>query len=269
MKIFLNKKELIKIIKKEKKLGFVPTMGALHKGHISLIQKSNTHCNKTLVSIFINEQQFNSKTDYKKYPRTFKKDINLLKKNKVDYLYMPTSKEIYPSGYNKKIKISNFEKQLCGKFRPNHFKGVVDVVERFIDIIKPMRIYFGEKDLQQLLIIKDYFKKNKIKTRIIGCKTIRENNGIAYSSRNFFLSLAEKKTASKIYKILIKKKNNLINKKSTLDNIKKDIYKLNVRKIDYIKIFDINKIIKPYKKEKKIKIFIAYYLGKTRLIDNI
>ena len=269
MKIFLNKKKLIKFIKGEKNLGFVPTMGSIHQGHISLFKRSISECEKTIVSIFINKPQFNRKKDYQKYPRTLKRDIFILKRLKIDYLYIPTNNQIYPNGPNKKIKIIHFGKRLCGHFRPGHFEAVVDVIERFIKIIKPKKIYLGEKDMQQLKIIEHFVKKNYNKIKIIGCKTIREKNGIAYSSRNFLLSKNEKMIASKIYKFLINKKNKFIKKEISLRKIKNKIFCLGVKKIDYIKLLDINEIIKPYKKNKKFRIFIAYFLRKTRLIDNI
>ena len=269
MKIILNKKKLLNYINSEKNLGLVPTMGAIHSGHISLIKKSIYQCNKTIVTIFVNKQQFNKKIDYQKYPRTLKKDISILKKYKIDYLYIPKNKEIYPDGPNRNIKISSFSKKLCGKFRPGHFKAVVDVVVRFIKIIKPKRIYFGQKDMQQLKIIENYVKKKFINTDVIGCKIIREKNGIAYSSRNFLLSKNEKKIASKIYNFLLAKKKDLIKKKITSKFIKKEIFKSGVNKIDYLELLDINKLIRPYKKKINYKIFIAYYLRNTRLIDNI
>ena len=269
MKIFISKNKLIKFIKSEKNLGFVPTMGAFHLGHIALFKRSISQCNKTIVSIFINKPQFNNKSDFQKYPKTLKKDILVLKKLKIDYLYLPPSDQIYPRGPNKRIIINSFEKKLCGKFRPGHFKAVVDVIERFIKIINPKKIYLGEKDMQQLKIIEHFIKKNYNKIKVIGCKTIREKNGLAFSSRNFLLTDKEKKIASKIFKILIHKKKYLIKKKISFISIRNKILKLGVRKIDYIKILNVNKIIKPYKKNKKYRIFIAYYLGSTRLIDNI
>ena len=269
MKIIFNKKKLLKFIHKEKNLGFVPTMGAIHIGHISLIKKSILQCDKTIVSIFINKAQFNIKSDYQKYPRLLKNDISILKKLKVNYLYLPSAKQIYPRGRNMKIKISPFSKKLCGRFRSGHFEAIVDVIDRFIKIIKPKNIYFGEKDMQQLKIIDNFIKKNHPGTKVVGCKTIREKNGIACSSRNFLLSFDEKVAASKIYKLIKKKKHNLIKKNIYLRNFKKKIFEAGATKIDYIKILDINKIIKPYKDKKVYKIFIAYYLGKTRLIDNI
>ena len=269
MKIISSTNRLKQLINKEKNLGFVPTMGAFHMGHMSLVKKSISQCNKTIVSIFVNKPQFNKKNDYKKYPRALKKDIPYLKKLKVDYLYLPSENQIYPNGQNKNIKISPFRKKLCGEFRPGHFNAVVDVIDRFIKIIKPRKIYFGEKDMQQLKIVEHFVKKNYKNIKVVGCKTIRERNGVACSSRNFLLSSKEKLIASETYKLLKSNKKFLIKNKSTLMSVKKYILKLGIKKIDYIKILDINKIMKPYKKKNRYKIFIAYYLGTTRLIDNI
>ena len=193
MKIFLSKTKLLNCINDEKDLGFVPTMGAIHMGHLSLIKKSKSQCSKTIVSIFINRPQFNKKSDYSKYPRTLKNDILSLQKLKVDYLYMPSKKQIYPNGINKNIKINSLGKKLCGKFRPNHFKAVADVIDRFVKIIKPKKIYLGKKDMQQLLIIEDFVKRNNIKIKVIRCKIIREKNGIPHSSRNLLLNINQKK----------------------------------------------------------------------------
>tara|TARA_Y100000590_G_scaffold162295_1_gene186042 strand:+ start:8215 stop:9024 length:810 start_codon:yes stop_codon:yes gene_type:complete len=269
MKIISNKKKLIKIIHNEKNLGFVPTMGAIHKGHISLIKKSISQCNKTVVSIFVNKPQFNRTIDYRKYPRLQKKDIKILKRFKIDIVYIPTSKQIYPNRPNKKIKINSFENNLCGKFRPGHFRAVVDVIERFIKIINPKRIYLGEKDMQQLKILEDFINKKYKKIKVIGCKTVREKNGVPYSSRNFLLSLNEKKIASKVYKIMIDEKNKLISNKRSISSIKNKILELGVNKIEYLKIININKILKPFKKNNNKKLFIAYYLRNTRIIDNV
>ena len=269
MKIFLQKIKLRKFTDNKKSLGFVPTMGGIHQGHISLIKRSIKECNHTIVSIFINKQQFNNKRDFIKYPRILKKDIQKLAKLKINYLYLPKHEDIYPYGYNRKIKINKFKKKLCGKFRPNHFESIADVVDRFIKIINPNRIYFGEKDFQQLKIIEDFIKINHPRCKVIPCKTIREKNGIAYSSRNYLLNNDEKTIASKIFKLIKRNKKNLIKKKIKITKIKNIIYSMGVKKIDYIETLNINKVIKPFKKKSKYKIFLAYYLGSTRLIDNI
>jgi pantoate--beta-alanine ligase len=268
MKIFLDKSKLKDFIRDEHNLGFVPTMGAIHKGHISLIEKSKKSCSKTIVSIFVNKPQFNNKKDYIKYPRILTRDISILRKLKTDILYLPRTNQIYPQGPNKKIVISPFQKQLCGKFRPGHFKAIVDVIDRFIKIIKPKRIYLGEKDKQQLEIIRDFINKNHIYTKVIGCKTIRENNGVAYSSRNLLLTKKQKFIASNIYKTLVKDKIVLIKKKALIKKYIKKVKKLGADHVDYIKVINLNRIFKNKNKQKKYKIFIAYYLGKIRLIDN-
>ena len=269
MKIILHKNKLIKFILNEKNLGFVPTMGSIHKGHISLIRRSMKECSKTVVSIYVNKPQFNRKSDFKKYPRNINKDINKLKKVKVDILFLPKTNQIYPNGKNKNIKINSFKKKLCGKNRPGHFEAVADVIDRFIKIISPKKIYFGEKDMQQLKIIEHFLKKNHPKTKVVSCKNIREKNGMACSSRNILLSKIEKKIASEVYNFLNKSKSLLIKKKINIRKINEKIYKIGVNKIDYIKLLDANKLIKPYKRKKKYKIFVAYYLNSTRLIDNI
>ena len=269
MKIIRSKKKLIQILKGKKDLGFVPTMGAMHKAHIYMIKKSISLSKKTIVTIFVNKPQFNEITDYKKYPRNIKKDIRILRECKVDYLYLPTTKQIYPNGYNKNINISSFNKKLCGKSRPGHFKAVVDVIDRFIKIINPNKIFLGEKDMQQLKIIEEFIYKNQIKTKVVGCKTIREKNGVACSSRNSLLSENDFLIASKVYKLLYKSKRFLIMKKNILKKIKNEIFQLGVKKIDYLKLIDINKQTRPFKKSKKYKLFVAYYIGSTRLIDNI
>ena len=269
MKIIRNKNSLIKLITGKKNIGFIPTMGGIHAGHIYLIKKSIVECNISIVSIFINRPQFNKKSDFEKYPRLLKKDITKLKKLKINYLFLPSVKQIYPKGANKNIQIHSFGKKLCGKFRPGHFEGVVDVIERFIKIINPEKIYMGKKDMQQLIIIRDFVRKKYKHIKICGCKTIREESGIAFSSRNFLLSQQEKIIASKVIKLLRFNKNKIIKKKTTIRSIKKVFYKLGVNKIDYIKLLNINKLIKPYKKNKNYRIFISFYLRNTRLIDNI
>ena len=248
MKIIYKKLDLIKILDNERNIGFVPTMGSIHNGHLSLIRKSIKECNKTIVSIFINRPQFNKKNDFINYPKKIKKDIFLLNKTKVDLVYIPSELDIYPNGYNAKIKVISFSKILCGKYRPGHFKAIVDVIDRFIGIIKPKKIFMGEKDYQQFKIVE---------------------HGAALSSRNVLLSKKERVIAGLIYWFLKKNKQKIFDKMFNLNFIKNKILKLGANKIDYIKMLNINKIIKPYKKAKKNKIFIAYYLKSTRLIDNI
>ena len=269
MKILSDKKQLIKLVNFEKNLGFVPTMGGIHKGHLSLINKSISECEKTIVSIYINKPQFNKKKDFVSYPRNIKKDLLILKKYKIDYLFIPKTRQIYPNGPNKRIKISALGNKLCGRFRPNHFEAIADVVDRFLKIIKPKKIYMGEKDMQQLKIIEDFVKKNHKNIKVIGCKIIREKNGIAYSSRNFLINKKQKKIASNIYKLLKKNKKKIIKKQNLLNSYQNKIKKIGAYKIDYLEVLDINKLVNPFKGKKILRIFIAYYVGSVRLIDNI
>ena len=269
MKLLLNIKELNRTINNEVSLGFVPTMGALHKGHLSLINKSQKTCKKTIVSIFINKSQFNKKSDYLSYPRNYKNDLQKLKKKKVNYVFMPKERDIFKNKRQRKIRLNKFSKILCGKFRPGHFHAVIDVVDRFLSIIKPKFIFLGEKDFQQLVLIQNYISK-KHKTKVISCKTIRNKNGIALSSRNFLLNYKEKKIGSKVYKLLLNKKKYLkkkFNKQKKLKKLKNKILGFGVKKIEYLKIINIKKINKL--NNKKYKLFIAYYLRNVRLIDNI
>ena len=267
MKIFKDKHSLKKEILKAKGISFVPTMGGLHKGHISLIKKSKKTKLKTLVSIFVNPKQFNQKKDFKSYPRNQKKDLKILRNLKVDYLYLPSIKDIYNFKPNNKVFLDKFSKQLCGKYRKGHFRGVLNVVNRFLDIIKPKKLLMGRKDFQQLYLVKKHTIKRKIKTKIVECETIREKNGVACSSRNFRLNLRQKKVASKIYFYLkkIKNKFNYINPSI----LKKEIKKLGANKIDYIEFYNIKNFKKSKKIDKNNRIFIAYFLNNVRLIDNI
>ena len=271
MKIFKDKHILQKEISKTKGISFVPTMGGLHKGHISLIKQSKKSKFKTLVSIFVNPKQFNKKRDFKSYPRSTKKDIKKLKNLKVDYLYIPTIKDIYGFKPREKVYLDKFSKKLCGRFIIGHFEGVLNVVNRFLEIIKPRYIFLGKKDYQQLYLIKKHILKNKFKSKIIECKTIRENNGVAFSSRNSNLYEDQMKIASNIYYYLynlkkkIKKNYNLFNP----NRIKKDLRDLGARKIDYLENYDVKNFDKIKKPNKKFNLFFAYYIKNIRLIDNI
>ena len=271
MKIFKDKHTLQKEILKNKGISFVPTMGSLHKGHISLIKHSKKSGLKTLVSIFINPKQFNKKSDFKSYPRNTKKDIKLLKKLKINYLYTPTFKDVYGFKPRKKVFLDKFSKKLCGKFRKGHFRGVLNVINRFIEIIEPKNIYLGKKDYQQLYLIKKHIEKKNIKSKIIECKTIRETNGVACSSRNSNLTTSQMKIASDIFGYLsnLKKKIKKNYSLFKIDKIKKDLINLGASKIDYLENYDIKNFKKIKRPNKKFNLFFAYYIKNTRLIDNI
>jgi pantoate--beta-alanine ligase len=271
MKILRNKKNLIREISGLNNIGFVPTMGALHKGHISLINKAKKKSNKVLVSIFVNPKQFNTKKDFKKYPRKLNKDINTLKKIRVDYLYIPNNKDIYSYKSKIKIHLDKFSRILCGKHRPGHFKGVIDVVGRFLEIIKPKMIFLGLKDFQQLSLIESYLNKNKIMTKVISCPTIRESNGVALSSRNSKLNKKQLLKAGNIYKFIKKNKKTILNKilaKKKSEIINKFL-ELGADKVEYIDCISLKDKRICTNAMTKFNIFCAYYIKNVRLIDNL
>ena len=246
MKIFKDKHRLKKEILYSKGISFIPTMGNLHKGHISLIRKSKKFNLKILVSIYVNPKQFNDKNDFKSYPRKTKKDMKLLRKLKIDYLYMPSFKDIFGFKTQNKIYLDKSSKILCGKFRIGHFEGVLNVINRFLEIIKPKYLFLGKKDYQQLFLIKKHIKKRKINTQIIECNTLRDKNGVACSSRNSNLNTKQLKIASKIYKLNFAAKIKLKKRFhfSILDKLKEDINKVGIKKLDYIEIYDNKKFKK-------------------------
>ena len=264
MEIIKNIKDLNKAIKDFKNFGFVPTMGGIHKGHISLIINSQKKCKKTIVSLFVNPTQFNEKKDFHSYPRNFNKDIKILNKLKVDYIFIPTVNEIYKIK-NKEFKILKIDKILCAIFRKGHFEGVLNVMDRLLSIIKSKNVFMGEKDYQQIFLIKKYLSK-KHKAKIINCKTIRDNNKVALSTRNKLLTKKNYNKVSLISKFLLKLKRNKkvsTNLNQTIKYLEKN-YKI---KIEYLQFRNENNLLLSDFK-KKYRLFIAYKIGKIRLIDN-
>lgn len=245
-------KDINKIIKYRKNLkgriGFVPTMGALHKGHISLVKRSLRENDITIVSIFVNPTQFNDKNDLKNYPRTIKKDIEMLKENEVDCLFLPQYNKIYPDNYTYKVVETKISKILCGKFRPGHFDGVLTIVLKLLNIVKPDKAYFGYKDFQQYLLIKGMVKAFFMDTKIIGCPTIREIDGLAMSSRNMLLDNKSREKAAIIYKT--------IRNKNLSDNKVKEILEKEGFKVDYVETHWGRR-------------FVAARVSGIRLIDNV
>ena len=269
MKILLNNNDLNEALSGISNLGFIPTMGSLHQGHISLIRKSLKKCKKTIVSIFVNPTQFNDKKDFFKYPRNNKKDLLILKRLKVNFVYLPSVRHIYNSKNDYKIQLNKKEKILCAKYRKNHFEGVINVMHRLTRLIKPQKIFMGEKDFQQLILVKKYIQK-KHNCKIISCKTIRTKNKIALSSRNNLLNKKNLFKAGKVAQDLISFKKRLINYKNLkilfLDKWKELEKKYKI-KIEYFELRNISNL-KISHKVKNSKIFIAYYINRIRLIDN-
>ena len=277
MKLIKQITDLNKAINNEKELGFVPTMGSLHKGHEFLIKESKKICKKTLISIFVNPTQFNDKDDYRNYPRNLSKDLKILKKLKVDFVYLPTVNQIYKEDKLSKITLKKSQKILCAKFRKGHFEGVINVLNRFVKLISPKMMFMGEKDYQQFFLVQDVMKK-KYKTKIYPCRTIRNSKGMALSSRSILLSKNDLKISGLIAKSLFKlkrkiyKKNGLnsIDQKKSMEliqNLKKQlINKFNI-KIEYLECRNLINLSTNLN-NKPFKLFVSYYLNKVRLIDN-
>ena len=275
-KIIKDSKTLISEIKKyklkKKKIGFVPTLGGLHKGHFELIKLAKKKTDIVVLSIFLNPLQFNSKNDFIKYPSNLNSDKRKINKKKVNILYLPSMKEVFPSKRIKRIKASSKSNKLCGKFRKGHFDGVVTVLKSLFEQVLPNIAFFGEKDFQQNLIIKDLILKYKLKIKIITIPTVRDSNGLAYSSRNNLLNNKQKKIASFLFKtikeISFEAKKNL-NKLNNLKFMgKKKLINYGFSKVDYLEIYNENNLSKKNIKKNNLRVFVAANLGKTRLIDN-
>jgi pantoate--beta-alanine ligase len=277
MKFIKQITELNKAINKVNDLGFIPTMGSLHKGHEFLIKESKKLCKKTLVSIFVNPTQFNNKDDYKTYPRNLINDIRILKKLKVDFVYLPTVNQVYGRKKSLKITLKKSQKVLCARFRKGHFEGVLDVLNRFINLISPKTMFMGEKDYQQFFLAQEFISK-RYETRVYSCKTIRNLNGTAMSSRNKLLNKKDLKTSGLVANQLMKLKR-LICKKNVLNvnDAKKSRALIQKTKINLIKKFNIkieylecrNLInLSTNLHNKPFKLFVSYYLNNVRLIDN-
>ena len=261
--------DLNKAINNLKDCGFVPTMGGIHEGHINLIKKSQKKCSKTIVSIFVNPTQFNNKNDFYKYPRDLKRDIKILKKLNVDILFVPEKREIYNKKF-KKIKLKNYEKVLCAKFRKGHFEGVLNIMNRLIYFVRARNIFMGEKDFQQFFLVKKYLAK-KFQVKIIRCKTVRDKNGIALSTRNNLLS---KNSYTKIVAIV-----NELKKLKRKLKLGKYFYNVNLQneitrfenfykiKIDYLEIKNFQDLNKSPTKT-NFRLFVAFWINNVRLIDN-
>jgi pantoate--beta-alanine ligase len=269
MKLIKLKTDLIKAIEFDKRLGFVPTMGSLHEGHKALIKTSQKNCKKTLVSIFINPTQFNNKKDFKTYPKNLKKDLNYLKKLKVDYVYLPTVKQIYWKK-NDKIKLNKLQNILCAKFRKGHFEGVLDVLDRFIELISPQKMFMGEKDFQQFFLVKNFIE-NKYNTKVYACKTIRNKNKLALSSRNSLLNkqsfVASEIISKKLLKLKKEISKNTKNYKKLIFILKKELSRNFNIKIEYLECRNIQNLSTDIL-NKPFKLFVAYYIDNVRLIDN-
>ena len=278
MKIIKTIKQVRQIIalqkKQGKRIGFVPTMGALHEGHLSLIRMAKKHSDFVVVSIFVNPTQFGPKEDYKKYPRNLKKDAALCQTAGADLIFSPSPEEIYPKGFSTYIDVEGLTQGLCGVSRPGHFRGVATVVAKLFNIVQPDAAVFGQKDAQQLAVIRRMVRDLNFPVRVIAGPIVRESDGLAMSSRNAYLTLEERAEAPTLYRALLKAKALADSGQRTAGRIKGEIKKILYRdaplaEIDYIEIVD-NETLKPVKQIKKnTLIALAVKLPNARLIDNL
>lgn len=258
-----------------KTIGFVPTMGFLHEGHLSLVRKSKVKCEITIVSIFVNPTQFAPNEDLAKYPRDIKRDKYLLTKEKVDYLFYPGVNEIYSKGFQTFIEVENITHYLEGQFRPTHFRGVTTVVAILLNSVMPDFAFFGQKDAQQAVIIKRMVKDLKLNLKVILCPIVRERDGLAMSSRNVYLSGKERSDALVLYRSLCMAELLIMDGKRNpgkiITQMKDEIYSVDTSKLDYISIVN-SETFEPI--EEKLTsgsyyILVACKIGTTRLIDNL
>ncbi len=258
---------------KDKSIGFVPTMGALHHGHLELLRRSKNENDISVCSIFVNPIQFNNPEDLKKYPRTLESDIEKLKSVHCDVLFVPDVQEMYPEDNKKQYDFGLLEKVMEGEFRPGHFNGVAVVVKLLFDIIEPNRAYFGEKDFQQLAIINEMVRQENIKIEIIPCAIVREKDGLAMSSRNVRLTAEERKLAPTIYKILstVKDKKQTQSIEELSKWAKSELNTVQGMKVEYFEIVNAENLqkIESFTKCAHSVACVAVYLGAVRLIDNI
>ena len=278
MNIFKTKKEIKSYLtaqnQQNKTIGFIPTMGALHKGHLSLIQEAKKKNDLVVVSIFINPTQFNNTSDFAKYPKTIENDTQLLNHVSCDVLFLPSADEIYNNNIaSEKFDFGGLEDQMEGKFRQGHFDGVATVVKTFFEIINPDIAYFGQKDFQQLQIIKKMVTKDHLNTKIKGCPIFREVDGLAMSSRNARLSKEHRAAAPFIYKTLreVRDRFNVKNATKATEWVENEFKKNTFLELEYFTIADEKTLesVKSNESDKKYRAFIAVFAGEIRLIDNI
>jgi pantoate--beta-alanine ligase len=276
MLLIKTKEELQKALQEVRNrgnIGFVPTMGALHRGHLSLVEKAGQENPVVVVSIFVNPTQFNSAGDLKRYPRNLQADLNLLQDTGCRFAFAPDEEEIYPEPDTRRFDFGHLDQVMEGKYRPGHFNGVAQVVSKLFELVKPDRAYFGLKDFQQLAVIKKLVKDLNLPVRIVPCPIVREQSGLAMSSRNELLSAEERKNAALIFNALEKAKN--LKEIKTVKEIKnwvnKTINQNPFLRVEYFEIVDSETLQPVYNWSEHFTAMgcIAVYCGKVRLIDNI
>lgn len=254
------------------KIGFVPTMGYLHEGHLSLVDASKKDCDLTIVSIFVNPAQFGENEDLDSYPRDMERDLSLLKARGVDYVFFPDAQMMYPNGYRTWVEVEGLSDILCGASRKGHFRGVCTVVLKLVNIVKPHFMYMGDKDYQQQSILRIMLKDLNLETTIVGCPIVREQDGLAKSSRNVYLDPNNRQIALCLYRALIQAQQEVrsgILVAETLAEHAAALIESTGARVDYVKIIDSRDLNFPNEVNEHSRMVIAAYVGKTRLIDNM
>ena len=260
------------LIKTGKEVGFVPTMGYLHEGHLSLIRRARRENDVVVVSVFVNPTQFGPNEDFERYPRNLERDAELCRREGVDFLFNPSESEMYPEGFSTFVEVEGLTEGLCGRSRPGHFRGVATIVTKLLNIVRPTRAYFGEKDFQQLQVIKRLVKDLNIPVEIVGCPIVREEDGLAMSSRNVYLSKEERESALSLYRGLRLAKelfeSGERNPEVIKEKVKEFILSHPETKIDYVEIISPDKLEPVGRVEEGDVMALAVFVGDTRLIDN-
>ena len=272
MQIIHANYELIDILKPLKNIAFVPTMGNLHEGHLTLIQEAFKKSKHVVVSIFINPLQFNSNEDFKKYPRTLEEDLAMLKKIGVPFVFAPSESEMLDPLQTAEIHLPRIAYDLCGKFRPGHFEGVAAIVNKLFNVVQPEMAFFGKKDFQQLFLIKELVRQLDSPIKIIAIDTVRHEDGLARSSRNSLLNMEDRKKAPQLFQTLSSMKEKAIKKSLSFIEIEAfGTQSLNAAGwiVDYLTIRSSQSLESPVRNENQLVILGAATLGSVRLIDNI
>ena len=257
---------------KEHVLGFVPTMGALHEGHFSLVRAAKQDCSPVVASIFVNPNQFGAGEDLQKYPRSFDRDAEALEKLGVDYLFAPEAGEMYPGGFRTLVSVEGLSDRLEGRSRPGHFRGVTTVVLKLFEIVQPQRAYFGRKDAQQLRIIRQMTGDLNLDTQIVTCPIVREADGLAMSSRNAYLQGDDRRAATILYRALSSAKKEIeageVESARLIESMRRVFSAAPGAALDYGEIVDAETLEPVLRLRKSCLALIAAFIGKTRLIDN-
>lgn len=266
-------KELRRILEPGGDIGLVPTMGALHAGHEKLIETARRESGTVVVSIFVNPTQFGPDEDYSRYPRTMEQDLAACERLGADIVFAPSVEEMYPEPQLASVEVARVAEHLCGKFRPGHFRGVATVVLKLLNIVQPRQAYFGEKDMQQLAVIRRMVGDLNVPVRIIGVPTVRERDGLALSSRNKYLNGDERKAAPTLYKSLQEAASRILAGETDADQVRlaalQTLQQEPLIRVEYFEIVDPNELQPVAAIQNPVRIAAAIWIGKTRLIDNI